>query len=54
LRPAENPVALPVALESPKAPTHDPGLAAVIEAWPALPEAIKAGILAMVRAVTIA
>ncbi len=29
----------------------DPGLAAVVEAWPALPEAIKAGILAMVRAV---
>ena len=29
-----------------------PDLAAVIDAWPALPEAIKKGILAMVRAGT--
>lgn len=28
----------------------DPNLAAVAEAWPRLPETIKAGILAMVRA----
>jgi hypothetical protein len=28
----------------------DPRLASVIEAWPTLPEAIKAGIVAMVRA----
>jgi hypothetical protein len=28
----------------------DPELAAVVEAWPALPEAIRAGILAMIRA----
>ncbi len=28
----------------------DPDLAAVVEAWPDLPEAIKAGILAMVKA----
>jgi len=28
----------------------DPEFAAVVNAWPALPEAIKAGILAMVRA----
>ena len=28
----------------------DPGLAALIDAWPALPEPIRAGILAMVRA----
>lgn len=28
----------------------DPELAAVVEAWPALPDAIKAGILAMIRA----
>jgi hypothetical protein len=28
----------------------DPDLAAVAEAWPELPEAIKAGILAMVKA----
>ena len=28
----------------------DPDLARLIEAWPALPEAIKAGILAMVAA----
>jgi len=29
----------------------DPSLAAVIEAWDHLPEAVKAGILAMVEAV---
>jgi hypothetical protein len=29
---------------------HDSGLAAVIDAWPDLPEAIKAGIVAMVKA----
>jgi hypothetical protein len=28
----------------------DPDLAAVVDAWPALPAAIKAGILAMIRA----
>jgi hypothetical protein len=28
----------------------DPDLAAVVNAWPELPEAIKAGILAMVKA----
>jgi hypothetical protein len=28
----------------------DAGLASVIDAWPALPNAIRAGILAMVRA----
>jgi len=28
----------------------DPGLAAVVEAWPKLPEAIRADILAMIRA----
>jgi hypothetical protein len=27
----------------------DPALAALIDAWPTLPEAIRAGILAMVR-----
>jgi len=27
-----------------------PGWAAVVEAWPGLPEALKAGIVAMVRA----
>ncbi len=31
----------------------DPDLAAVVEAWPDLPEAIRAGILAMVNAATI-
>lgn len=34
---------------APEAP-FDPDLAAVIEAWETLPEVIKAGILAMVRA----
>ena len=32
----------------------DPDLQAVIEAWPMLPEAIKAGILAMARAASVA
>jgi len=32
-----------------KAPL-DPDLAAVVDAWPALPAAIKAGILAMISA----
>jgi len=30
-------------------PEDDPGLAAVVDAWPELPGAIKAGIVAMVR-----
>jgi hypothetical protein len=29
---------------------NDPALAAVVDAWPKLPEALKAGILAMVKA----
>jgi len=29
--------------------TTDPGLIAVVDAWPALPEALRSGILAMVR-----
>ena len=29
---------------------HDADLAAVLDAWPRLPEAIRAGILALVRA----
>jgi hypothetical protein len=33
-------------LDAPK----DPDLAAVVEAWPDLPEALKAGIVAMVKA----
>ena len=31
-------------------PPIDPDLAAVVDAWPKLPEAIRAGILAMIRA----
>jgi hypothetical protein len=31
-------------------PNIDPDLAALIDTWPKLPEAIRAGILAMVRA----
>jgi hypothetical protein len=32
-----------------RTPQADPDLLAIIERWPALPEAVKAGILAMVR-----
>ncbi|HKA55972.1 MAG TPA: hypothetical protein VKJ47_20160 [Candidatus Binatia bacterium] len=35
---------------TPTKPNIDPALAALIDAWPTLPEAIRAGILAMVRA----
>ncbi len=31
----------------------DPALAAVVEAWPDLPEALKAGIVAMVKAASV-
>jgi hypothetical protein len=31
------------------ATSHEPDLAEIIAAWPQLPEAIKAGILAMIR-----
>jgi hypothetical protein len=30
--------------------TFPPDLAAIVDAWPALPEAIRAGIVAMVKA----
>ena len=35
---------------APQTPAIEPTLAALIDAWPTLPEAIRAGILAMVRA----
>ncbi len=35
---------------SPEASEDSPELMAVVEAWPLMPEAVKAGILAMVRA----
>jgi hypothetical protein len=45
-------IRLPIATEI--ATTHnevaDPGLAAVVAAWPDLPDAIRAGIVAMVKA----
>jgi hypothetical protein len=40
------PLAHPLARETP----IDPDLAQIVESWPRLPEAIRAGILAMVRA----
>ena len=39
------------ALAAREAPS-DPDLAELIDAWPTLPEAIRAGILAMVRAIS--
>jgi hypothetical protein len=35
---------------APQTPAIDPGLAALIDAWPTLPELVRAGILAMIRA----
>jgi hypothetical protein len=35
---------------APQNPAIDPALAALIDAWPTLPDAIRAGILAMVWA----
>ena len=35
---------------APESRSIDPALATIIDAWPTLPEAIRAGILAMVRA----
>ena len=39
-----------VALSGPPNPQNDSGLAAVVASWPKLPEPVRAGILAMVRA----
>jgi hypothetical protein len=50
LQPGETSVALPVALPTGKPALLDADLAAVIDAWPTLPVAIKLGIFAMVRA----
>jgi hypothetical protein len=41
---------MPSAPRGHRAAPQDPELTAVIAAWPALPEPIRAGILAMVRA----
>jgi hypothetical protein len=40
----------PGAAPAQRAAPDDPELAALVAAWPTLPEAIRAGILAMVRA----
>jgi hypothetical protein len=37
-------------LPTPTAPATDPDLAAIASAWPSLPAALKAGIVAMVKA----
>ena len=39
----------PIATKSATAPAYD-DMDAIVDAWPTLPEAIKAGILAMVKA----
>jgi hypothetical protein len=44
---------VPLAAQGQHAATDGPDLAAVVEAWPDLPEAIRAGILAMVNAASI-
>ena len=41
---------LPLAHSLAREPQIDPDLARLIEAWPTLPEALRAGILAMVAA----
>ena len=46
LRLATEPLGLPLAY----GPETDPDLAALVDAWPSLPDAVKAGILAMVKA----
>jgi hypothetical protein len=42
--------AIALAAHGQRAASNDPDLAAVVKAWPTLPEAIRAGILAMVKA----
>jgi len=40
----------PAAVDPPKPVPSDPDLAWIVEAWPTLPVAVKAGIVAMVKA----
>jgi len=35
---------------NPGAPSNDPDLASIVKVWPTLPEAIRAGIIALARA----
>jgi hypothetical protein len=51
LREAAETIAAPIAAPGSDA-THDPDLAALVAAWPDLPEPVRAGINAMVRAAT--
>jgi hypothetical protein len=41
-----------MAAQGQRAAPDDPGLATVVDAWDLLPEAVRAGIVAMVRAAT--
>jgi hypothetical protein len=50
LRNAANPVSPSTPPDNSKT---DPDLSAVVDAWPTLPEALKDGILAMVRAASV-
>jgi hypothetical protein len=43
-------LAYSLACETQKSPKLDPDLAALVGAWPTLPDAIRAGIMAMIRA----
>ena len=50
LRLPPDPVGLPLAIDVRQSEPLDTDLAVIVDAWPSLPDAVKAGILAMVRA----
>ena len=50
LRNRSHPITRVAASQGDRSPLDDPDLAAVVAAWPGLPEPIRAGIVAMVKA----